>query len=405
MKLGPGLLIIAGLQGAICAQALTSTSVLPVGINSPSIRMGSIQGIDQKYTEDGTLMRLGDYKSVAFDAPQLAKFNPEAKKLIEALNRFGSQKLGDNFNLGVLKVETLPRVKYFAPVYARGITSDWTLGLGVPVVNYTNKIKLSQQFSNIEYYRRQFAGLSPELDQALNTNLGEATNQTLLGKGYTALSDRDQTFIADIQLVSLYRFYEDETQALSYQTQLGLPTGPKFNADDLAAMNIFGRTTLNNTLAYSRRWSTRYSVIPYVSYLVNIQDSIESRVPTSENDPLPDSSTKESLYRKIGNTATLGGNLLYEYKDALSFGIGYEVSEKDQDIYRGGRGQRYELLAENTATKFQKVRAEISYSSVKSYFNKTSLIPAIISFEISDVIAGVNVERQLAQELNVMLFF
>jgi hypothetical protein len=405
MKLGRALLVFAGLQGAICAQALTSTTVLPTGIDSPSFRMGTIQGIDQKYVADGSLMKLGDYKSVAFDAPQLAKFSPDAKKLIDVLNRFGPQSLGDKFNLGVLRVDTSPQVKYFAPVYARGVTERWTLGLGMPIVNYTNKIRLSQQFSNIDYYRQQFSGLDPELDAALNTNLGQATNQTLIGKGYRPLVDRDETFLGDVQLVSLYRLYEDPNQALVYQSQLGLPTGPKYNTDDLAAINIFGRTTLNNTLAYSRKLGTRFTVVPYLAYLVNFQDSVDVRVPGSEDDALPDASTKENLQRKIGNTATLGGNLVYDASDALGLGVGYEMSEKDQDVYRGGRNQRYDLLALNTANKARRASLEITYSSVKSYFKKAAILPAMITYGVSDVIAGVNIERQLIQELNLMLFF
>jgi hypothetical protein len=385
--------------------ALTSTTVLPAGINSPSFRFGTIQGVDQKYTEDGTLMKLGDYKSVSFDAAQLSKFNPDAKKLIDALNHFGAQNLGDSFNLGVLKVDTSPQVNYFAPVFARGINAQWTLGVGVPIVNYKNKITFTQQFSNIDYYRQQFSGISPELDAALNTNLGEATNQTLIGKGYKPLGNRDETFVADIQLVSIYRFFEDPNQALTFQAQLALPTGPKYDTNDLAAVNIFGRTNVTNTLAYSRRLSSRWSAVPYVSYLLNIQDSVDMRVPENENDTLPDSSTQENVQRKIGNTSTVGGNLIYEYTDALSFGGGYEISDKDQDVYRGGRNQRYDLLAIDTAAKFQRLKAALSYSSVAAYFKKSAALPMILSYEVSDIIAGVNTERQLINELNVMLFF
>jgi len=405
VKLGGVLAYFVSSLGAFCAHALTTTDVLPGGIDSPSIRVGYIQGIDEKYTQDGSLMKLGDYKSVAFDAAHLAKFNQDAKKLIDALNHFGSQKLGDNFNLGVLKIDTMPSVKYFAPVYARGITDKWTVGVGLPVVNYTNKIHLSQEFSNTEYYRQQFSGLSPELDQALNTNLAASTNQTLVSKGYKALGDRNETFLADVQLVSMYRFYEDDTQALLFQAQLGVPTGPKYNPDDLAAINIFGRTSLTNTLAYSRRLGMRLSVIPYLSYMYSFQDTVDVRVPTSEDDTLPDESNKENVRRKIGDIATLGGSLVYDYSDALSLGAGYEFAIKEQDTYSGSRDSRYDLLSQDTAMKAQRARANISYSTVKSYFKKAALIPTVFSFEVSDVVAGMNIERQIVQELNMMLFF
>nr|WP_295901887.1 hypothetical protein [uncultured Bdellovibrio sp.] len=405
MKRSAVLVTILGLLGSFCAHALTSTNVLPEGINSPSFRFGMIDGIDQKYTENGTLMNLGDYKSVIFDAPHLAKFNQDAKKLIEALNRFGSHSLGDNFNLGVLRVETMPKVKYFAPVFARGVTSKWTLGVGLPIVSYENKISLSQQFSNIEYYRAQFSGLSPELDEALNTNLGQATNQTLKQKGYKALTNRSESFLGDVQVASVYKFYEDKSQAIIYQAQLSIPTGPQYDPDDLAALNIFGRTNVNNTIAYSKQLTSRISVVPYLSYILNIPDQITARVPTNEDDTLPDTNSKEDVKRQLGNTATLGGNLFYELNDSWTFGGGYEYATKDEDHFSGSKNSRYDLLALNTDMKAQRVKAEVSYSSVKSYFKKTALIPMIVSIEVSDVIAGMNVERQLVQELNLMMFF
>lgn len=397
-------LVAIGL-GTKCAQALPSTSLLPAGINSPSVRMGSIQGIDERYTETGTLMKLGDYKSVIFDAPTLAKFNQDAKKLITALNRFGAQGLGDQFNLGVLKVETLPSVKYFAPVYARGVTNHWTVGFGLPVVTYTNKISISTQFSNIEAYRRQFSGLDPELDAALNTNLGVATNQALADKGYKTLANKNETFLGDVQLVSVYRLLGDSDQALVYQAQLGLPTGPKYNPDDLAELNVFGRTTLNSTFVYSRKLGKGFTAVPYLGYLFNLQDEVTARVPASEEDTLPDAASKEKVQRTIGNTTTLGGSLVYDFNDNWSLGAGYEFSQKEKDSYRGSKESRYDLLSARTALNAQRAKMELTYSSIKSYFKKTAMIPAILALEISDVVAGKNVERQLVQELNLMLFF
>lgn len=405
MRFGGILTSIAIMLVAFCAHGMTSTDTLPAGIDSPSFRYGTINGIDEKYTDNGTLMKLGDYKSVVFDAAHLVNFSSDAKRLIEALNRFGANKLGDNFNLGVLRVDTAPTVKYFAPVYARGITDKWTVGIGLPVVTYQNKISLAQQFSNIEYYKKQFSGLSKELDDALNTNLATETQSTLVSKGYKALTDHNETFLGDIQLVSLYRFYEDADQALLYQAQFNLPTGPKYDCDDLAAINIFGRTNLTNTIAYSRRFWSRFTFVPYVAYQYNLKDQITERVPTSENDTLPDENSKQQLNRQLGNTATLGGNMFVELTDSFTIGAGYEVAQKDADNFSGSGGGRYDLLSENTNMKWQRVRGQISYSSVKSYFRKSAIAPMILSLEVSDVVAGQNVERQTVQEFNLTMFF
>ncbi|WP_413560897.1 hypothetical protein [Bdellovibrio sp. HCB209] len=405
MKAVTLLLIAIGLLlGANRSWALLSTDILPAGISSPSFRYGNLDGLSERYTDDGSLIKLGDYKSVNFDAQTLQKFNADARKLINALNKFGGTGLGDKFNLGVLKVETEPHVNYFAPVFAHGVTSKWTLGVGVPFVKYTNQISMSSQFSNIDYYRRQFSGLSAELDEALNTDLGKATNDTLAQKGYKQLSNRNESFVGDVQVVSVYKFFDDKKTALIYQAQINLPTGPKYDADDLAALNNFGRTNINNTVAYSYKFS-RFTAVPFLSYVYNVPDQITERVPSNSDDTLPDASNKENIDRKIGDSQILGGNLFYDWSDRFSFGTGYEFVNKQADDFSGSRGLRYDMLSKNTASNYHKVKAQIVYSTVSSYFKKQSLLPMIASLEISDYAQGTNVERQLAQELNLMLFF
>jgi hypothetical protein len=387
------------------AQALLTTSTLPKGINSPSFRFGVIDNVDERYVENGNLMRLGDVKSIVLDSATLTRINPDVQKLIKALNSFGDHKLGDNFNFGVLRVHTLPEVKYFTPIFARGLTERWTLAMGLPVVTYQNKISISQDYSNLEYYRRQFSGLSPELDAALNVDFVKVTNETLQQKAYKELSNHDESFLGDVQVASVYKIFETPQSALIYQALIGLPTGPAYDSDDLAALNIFGRTTINNTLAYSHKLSSRFSLLPYANYFVNIKDQITARVPLNEEDSLPDENSKQEIDRSIGSTTTLGSNVFYEFDDNWVLGAGYESSRKNSDHYQGGKGSRYDLLSRNTFAKAQRLKAEVTYSSVKSYLKKTTFIPMMLSFEVSDVIAGLNVERQLVQEFNLMLFF
>ncbi|MNL59316.1 hypothetical protein D3C87_1830310 [compost metagenome] len=97
--------------------------------------------------------------------------------------------------------------------------------------------------------------------------------------------------------------------------------------------------------------------------------------------------------------------MVYAHNDALSFGTAYEYANKAQDTYSGGGPGDYSMLSKFTASQSHRVRAEITYSTVKAYFKKTFLLPMVVSLELSDVIGGVNVERQFAQELNLMLFF
>lgn len=393
--------LLLGLPG----YALFTTGTLPKGISSPSFRYGFIDNVGERYVEDGTLMNLGDVKSLVLDSATVIRMNADAQKLIDALNSFGDTGLGSKFNFGVLRVHTKPQVKYSAPIFAHGFTENWTVAVGVPVITYKNEASVTHDYSNIQYYREQFRGLSTELDKALNLDLAQATNEALVGKGYQPLSHRNESFLGDIYLASVYKFFEDAHSAAIYMGTLGLPSGPAYNPDDLMALNIFGRTTLNNTLAYSRKITSGLSLMPYASYLFNFQDSISARVPLNEEDTLPDLSAKQEVTRNLGDTLTLGANAFYQFNDSWMLGVAYEQSQKKTDSYSGSQPSRYDLLSRNTQARAQRVKGELTYSSIKSYFSKSAKIPLMVSLEISDVIAGMNVERQLVQEMNLILFF
>jgi hypothetical protein len=382
-----------------------STDTLPAGINNTSFRIGSILGLDQRFSSDGSLWRLGDYKSVQFTSENLSHFNSRAQQLIQALNNFGSQSLGNNLNFGILKVNTAPVVNYFAPVYARGITDRWTIGFGVPIINYKNSISLTQEGSNLAYYRNQLLGLSPELDAALNVDLINVTQATLQERGYRPIQNHDETFIGDIQLASLYRLFGNKWSEVQYSAIFNLPTGPKYNPDDLGAMNVFGRTSIENKFLWSKMLSRSFEMAPYVSHIFNIEDSVTARVPTNANDLLPDQNSKEDVHRKIGDSVAVGVAATLNLDDNFSFGGGYAFTNKMQDSYSGTQGRRYDLLGQDTNSKSQQVGVHVSYSTVKTYMKKQSYMPGIISYNYKDVIAGNNIERRTINEMTFMMFF
>lgn len=389
----------------LSAQALVTTETLPKGINSPSFRYGVINNVGERYLGDGTLMNLGDAKSLVLDTATIKRMNPEAQKLIDALNSFGDGSLGDKLNFGVLRVHTTPEIKYFAPIFARGLADNWTVALGLPVVTYKNTVSITQDYSNLAYYREKFGGLSKKMDAAFNIDLAKATNDTLQAKGYKTLGYREETFLGDVYLASIYKFFESLQSEMIYLAVLGLPTGPSYDSSDLMAMNIFGRKTFSNMVAYSHRLGSKISVMPYANYFMNIQDQIIARVPINEEDSLPDKNSEEEVSRAIGNTMSVGSNVFYELNDRWAFGAAYEYLQKEPNHFSGKNGSRYDLLSRNTQANAQRMKGEITYSSVKSYLNKAALVPMMFSLEVSDVVAGMNYERQFVQEMNLILFF
>lgn len=396
-----------GVFGTATTVFAGALETLPEGINNVSFRSANIEGIGQRYTEDGTLMTLGDYRSVHFTSQNLSRLNAKAQKLIQALDRFGTQEAGTNINFGVFKVETTPQVSFSAPVYARGITKNWTVGVAIPVVNYKNQISFVNSGSNLDMYRAQLTGINSELDEALNTDLIQEARNTFRERGYRELDSRNETFLADIQVASLYNFYQTADVTAQYQMMVTLPTGPVYNTDDLAALNAFGRTAVDNrvSVSYILPQMKKLEVVPFASVMVTMPDRVVVRVPKDEYDAIPDQTTKERLDRQVGLSMSLGGDLFYSYSDAITFSTGYAMAVKAKDEYAGTEGRRYDLLGKNTDSMAHRVSVGVSYSSVKDYFKRKAILPGVVSLALSDTIWGRNVERRTMQELNLMMFF
>lgn len=401
------ILVLPLLLGASVGLA-TMVDTLPAGINSPSVRMGYITGIEQRYTNSSDLYRVGYLKSIQFNSENLKRLSSRAATLIRTLDNFGNSQLGQNINYGVLKIDTKPEIQYTAPVYARGITDRWTLGVGLPIIHYKNKVQLVQEGSNLEYYRSQFSSdLDPELTAALNLDMASEAKSVINSLGYKPIESRDETYLGDIQLVSAYRFWETKSQGALYTLTFNLPTGPKYDPDDLLALNSFERTSIENRVTASQMLGSSLELAPYLSHQYYFQDQVEMRVPKSESDALPDQSTKEKVRRKIGDTAMLGLEAYLSLGDRWSFGVGYAAAEKRRDQFSGDRGGRYDLLETETETdaRYKRMNGQIQYSTIKAYMKKQAFMPAVIAYNYIDTVSGQNIERRTVNEINMMMFF
>lgn len=398
--------IIATFQFFSSISVAINTSFLPEGIYSPTIRYGNISGLDQRYNEKGSLVSLTDANAIELNAKTLSKFNSQVQNLITSLNRFGAFKIGDALNLGTLEIQSSPQIQYAAPILAKGITNSWTLAVALPVVHYKNRVQLSQSFSNINYYRQEFSGLSTDLDKALETNLGESTQQVLQDKGYRRLEDRDSQFLGDIQLVSLYKLYDRADWTLILQSTLTLPTGPSYDPDDLLALNnTFHKTSLENSIALLKWINPSWKLIPYVSLKYTLPEKINMRVPEDEDDILPNQDTTESVTRKDGIAYEFGLQNAIDISDSFQISLDYRIGTKNTDKFLGDRNSRYDLLEKDTLTRWQKTALEFTYSTIKSYFRSSSSIPFIASINFFDTIGGANIERRFGQEISFTLFF
>lgn len=401
----PNILLILFCAFIFSSVVQAGPDVLPAGINSPMFNYGVFQNIGQRYEEDGSLWKMGDLRSVEYDASYLTKVSPDAKNLITALNAFGLSH-GQDINYGVLKFDIDPRMQYFAPIYAYGVSKNWTVALGAPIITYEVDIHLHTVNSNLESYKAVYMGrVSDELDSALNLDIKSETLKTIEQRGYKPLQNQKSQFMSDMQIVSIYKLQQLPRMDLFYLTTIGLPTGPSYDPDDLVALNTFGLASIENTIASTFKGVYGLSATPYIGYQYVLPDKITARVPLDDDDNLPDASQKENVDRRTGGKWIFKAEGEWQATDALTFSSAYTQNQKAPDTFSGSSGTRYDLLSKNTYTREQIYSAKVSFNTVKAYFKKRALIPFMVYYEFSDLFKGENVNRRTLHELNFKMFF
>ncbi|MCO5143986.1 MAG: hypothetical protein M9962_12925 [Oligoflexia bacterium] len=391
--------------------ALDSNELLPQSVNSPAIRFGVVSGVDSKYNADGAVQSLNEINTIHFNAEQLQKLDSGISDLANILNQFSQQELGSQLNLGSLRVETIPDVKYLVPIYARGITDNLTLAIAAPIVFYKNKLTLNQSASNAEQICNYFRSTQkdiPELKDAcdkLKVKIKDSVQNELKNLGYKPIEDRSETIFGDIQLVGLYKFYNVNPISLVSRTTLNLPTGQTNDPDDLADLGAFGTRSIEEFVILNWTPNRKFRIASKVGYRFMIPDRAEVRVPGSAGDILPGPSSKENVKRDLGDSLTVGGAINYAIWGALTIAGGYEFVMKGADKYSGSRGKKYDLLGQDTQSRAHKLKAGISYDTIELYQRTKSFPPLKLDFDVTNTFAGVNSDRQLVNELSLTMFF
>jgi len=289
-----------------------------------------------------------------------------------------------------------------------GKTKHWTLGLAVPIVTYKNSISTRMSASNYQALRNEVGGVLEELDSAfqqLNVDLRQEFFNKANSAGYTGLENRNDTFIGDVQMVSMYQLPENSHFRSAFQLVVGLPTGPKPDANDIADVEVFGRTSIKPTWIAQKRIHSRSQVALSLGYLAVLPRSIEKRVPKDGNDSLPGPEQRQNLTEDLGDTATALTSVSWEYSRSLSMGVGIAREEKFGDKYSPSRVGDVNQLEKNSSSSATILKFEINLSSVDSYLTKKVAVPAHIFYELSQTLAGANVENQTRHDIWMGIYF
>jgi hypothetical protein len=403
--------LIALLCAPTKSPAMDSTEVLPAKVNSPAFRYGLVSGVDSKFLSDGSVRDLNDINTVRFDSQQLARMNPEVTQLVNILDQFSRQRLGSQLNLGTLRVSTQPRVSYFVPIYARGISDRLSLAIALPIVFYSNELRITQSASNVPAICAQFLALQEDIPdlktacESLSIKITDATRAELAKKGYRPIQDRKETVPGDIQLLGLWKAFDNGLHSTMIRTTLGLPTGQSNDPDDLADLGIFGQRMAETVVLYNYLPLHWLRLAVKTGYRMMIPDQVVMRVPKDEGDILPDSSQKVDVSRNLGDTWLLGGAINVNLFSSFAMAAGYERLVKSADSFSGGSNLRYDLLGKDSSGEAERLRMGLTYDTISLYQRTKAFPPLKFDYEWLNTFAGRNNDRQFVHEFSVTFFF
>lgn len=392
-----------------------NAGVLPVGRHQVTFRFGNVSGIQDKFNNAGTLQtpaRMNQRLDNAF-----LMRSPEFQKLAKILDEqlLPHQKPSQDIDLGSLELAGNAQVSYFVPQIARGITSNWSLGLAIPMIHYQSDIHAEN--SGINTAPQILAGAAaPSQFGNLSGELGAGADGLLKGpkqvfktqlqkESYKPLSERDEQFIGDIVLGSSLKLYNTKFVDFYLLNQLTLPTGPKDDPDDLVDLNIFGKTNFQTVLFTNYNFVRWMELGLGVGYTLGIKDDIVKRVPRSENDNLPPESTKENLDKDPGDAVNVQLATNFIVSDYIHFGFGYELNYKKADKYTGSQNSRYDLLEKDSNTESQVAKFKLAYTTLSGFLQGAEKIPYTVVYAFADTVRGVNIEREMTHELLLNFYF
>ncbi len=389
------------------SKAFNAPDILPESVRLVAIRQGLVTEIDQKFSPNGRLQSLSQLSRISFDFERLSGIQPEILRLEGILNSFGNFGIGSQIHLGEIEIGLDPTIGYTVPTFGYGITKNWTLGIGLPVVNYQNSVNLRQTPGNVDQLQRLYRGFDTELDSALDeleVDIRQEFLSYLEERRFKPIRNVDETFLGDIQIAGLYGFSVEPFILGLATTTLTLPTGPKDDPDDILDLGLFGETSIEQEVLLSFDAGFGISVRGGAAYRYMIEDSLEVRVPKDLNDELPGFDQKETLSRKLGDTTRFLSSIHKKFLEFFEVGFGYEYVSKSKDSFSVS-GISKNALELNTSYVKHVAKAGINFNSTDYYLRTKKLIPMFVEYRVSDVFKGVNTNRQLVHELMMQIYF
>lgn len=387
--------------------------MLPPGVRSTQVSFGFFGGVGQRFNQSGRLESITSRYRLNLNGKTLSTLSTDLKRLVNGLNSYSTlQPLGELVNVGEIQFQSDPSIEYIVPSFAIGLTPKLTIGFGIPVIKFRNKVKaILVGGNNISEIRDYAKNVSQDVDEGLD-KLQKAANEihstvqsVAAERGYRSIGTTEFVGIGDVVLSGVYRYYESTQVKLALRPFVQLPTGRPDDPDDLVDTAIGGQPAVGLYSIHDFPVSSGFTVHSSLGYVLNFEDYVDVRVPTDDSDVLPGLESKEYVRRDAGDLGSVEVGASQKLLKDFSLSGFYQWAYKQRDIYSGNRNLKYALLAEDTEQYRHSVFGRLEYSTVRKYQANSWAIPLILSYTYGNTLLAKNALNESSHEISLRMFF
>ena len=370
-------------------------------------------GANDKFDTSGTVVGVGDALNTDVTYQQLVdsqKTTVERGVLEGYLTRHNR-----NMNsiagrtTGVVNVE----VDAHVPIFAWGITHQWTAAVVIPVV--TVKTHVDTGFVTHPDFQKVATKLVAEGKGFKAKEVKNKTNTSIPNKnndyGYepipSSLSHREETSLGDIRLINKVQLLKEDNYALTLQNDWILPTGQTTNVNRLVDiptgdgqldfnMGVIGEYYLNSRTTFWTR----------LGYTWQTSDKVTRRIPENLDSSISADIDKQ-VYRNLGDSlyTSIGGS--FDVYQGIKLKAQYSFQYKEKDKYEGDQyeASRYSFLSKDSLQELHVLQVGMNYSTIPLFQNKQFPVPLDFNLISGIPLSGRNVTKDPSVVAEVAIYF
>ncbi len=383
---------------------------LPKGVRLFAYRNVRTSPIDAEYNQSQSLNPLS--YDVSANAKTLSGLGSGVQAAFNAI-RAESQEAYDNITFGDFNLSAQAQVTVHGFGGGYGITDRLTIYGILPFYDAQVKMQYRQiQGSNAQAVSDQVAGNGGDISGAISsivTAIPPVTGNLIQSivvntLGYKPIGDWHGRGYGDFELGAMYVLHDSTRWGLATTNGIMAPTGRQSDPDllqDIAFGDGQWDVFTELALAYmpSKKWM--FGTTWRYTYQASSEKTL--RIPFDEDVPLGD--TKGRFDVKFGDRVDATISATHIINDWLSVSPLYEFAYQMPSQYDSKYSDANRILENNSDRIAHNVRLSGSFSTVTPYTKKKFILPAVITMNVQQTVAGKNVPKMTRYEIEFRMYF